>query len=784
MRAATTAAVAALLAAGGACPLLAAGGTGPKSVALVLDTSRSMIENDPQRYTSEISQIVSDLLSDGDELTVVRMPKDGFFYTPDCSEGVTPALARTSAGADRLGFKRSLDALVRYDTGTFFAAPIRTAIAALRRHPDRPRLLLVVADSGGLGDCETALTRELSALERDGATLAAINLGGDAGAFDRNPAFGLTASARDAEELIAAVARVYQRFLGGRQVATGNARGKVQVEIAPAVREAFLVFAADGPLGVVSEAAGNPGAHTVDLDFRGGGGAQGLDGRQREYRIVRLQRPNAGRWTFEASGLTSQAGWMLIQDSAVGVRLVSSPTVTAGMAATIEAQLVDEETGAAITDSSFLQGLGMTAQIEGRNVTLRDDGQGGDRLAGDGIFSTAVEMNRLGQHEIPVHLASSLLDRDRTLGLEVAASSWELRVSSPAVAEAGSPVELAVETVPIGRAEALKAPERIDVTAAGQVVQLTSSPARKGLYTGSWVPAEPGTVTLEYQPVGGSAALPVSATMTVNSVLKLGPAQPVTLVPVQAHGEATGELALARATVHGTFVLEASSDFARRRALLEIDPGSGWVALGATPVPLELGSGRPAIWRLRLRAAACPEPASAGDPFVIHLVQRGGSARLSIPLAVVIEPEPWWICWWPVLALALAGLAAAVVIHGFVSPSRFAPRLGVLLSPELDLGEGFFHPIRGTRGSGSGFYRDATVFVCGDYRLSGRTDGAVARLRADGRGVRIRTVPGATLLRQNADGGWEALPEEETSLRLGALYRNDLATLFFEVRHG
>jgi hypothetical protein len=782
---AAPAALAILLVLGAARPVLGgATRVGPKSVALVLDTSRSMIENDPQRYTLEISQILSDLLDDGDELTVVRMPTAGLLRQVTCADGVTPSLALASEGSDRAGFKLRLGELVRYDTGTFFAAPLRTAMAALRRHPERPRLLLVVADSGGLGNCEAPLTRELLSLAREGATLAAINLGGDAGAFDRNPAFHLTTAVRDAEELIAAVARVYQRFLGGRQVATGNARGQVEVEVAPHVREAFVVFAADGPLGAVSQAGGNPGAAQVELNFRGGGGARGLDGREREYRIVHLLRPDPGRFRFEASGLATEAGWMLIQDSSLGVRLSSSPTVAAGAATTIEVQLVDEETGAVVADSTLVPGLSMTVEVEGRSVTLRDDGGGGDRAAGDGVFSSAFALDRLGRHELAVHLASDQLDRRRTLGLDVVEGGWQLRVATPPAAPAGSPVELSVEAVPVGSAARLTAPKRVEATVAGEVIALMSSGAGDLRYSATWVAAEPGAYAIEYRAVGGSEAPPVSAPLAVSGVLVFGEAKPVVLPPVGPEGEAVGELALTGSTVRGTFVVEATSEFARRRATIEIDPGGGWMPLGETPVALDLRADGPAAWPVRLRTASCPAATAASEPFTIRLSQRGGGGEKVVPLSVTIQPESWWVCWWPLLALLAVALAAVVVIHGYVSPSRFAPRLGVWLSPELDLAEGFFHPIHGTRGTGSGFYRDAAVYICGDYRLSARSGGAVARLRADARGVQIRPAHGAALFRQTADGRWEALPAGETASRLGALYRNDSASLFFEVRHG
>jgi hypothetical protein len=129
-------------------------------------------------------------------------------------------------------------------------------------------------------------------------------------------------------------------------------------------------------------------------------------------------------------------------------------------------------------------------------------------------------------------------------------------------------------------------------------------------------------------------------------------------------------------------------------------------------------------------------------------------------------------------------VAGGVVVHGFVSPSRFAPRLGVMLSPEEDLNEGFFHPLRAQRGSGAGFYRDARVYVRPDYRLSASPQGALARLRADRAHVRVQPLPGASVYRQTADGRWEPMPPDESLARFGLLYRNESGSLYFEVRNG
>ncbi len=658
-----------------------------RRVAIVVDTSGSMTGSDRPRYTVQISQILGDLLAQEGELAVVRLPLSG-----SCSDGPTESLVVRLEAAGPAGFKRALDQRIEYGGDNHFAAPLRTAIATLGQDPAAERLLLFIADSGGLAACATPLTQELVAFRATGALVAAINLGGTAGAFEHNPGFELTTAALDAEQLIAAVATVYQRFLGAKRVQTGQVGGPIEVEVAPYVERAFLVVAADGPLPPLAPGAGNPTAKAVDLDHRGGGETRGLDGQLRGYRIIRLERPGAGTWTFEAPGLAAKAGWMLLQESALALRPSGSPQLVQGQPTPLEVELFDHGTGQRVTDPGALAGLSVRLELDGQVVELRDDGSGSDRQAGDGLFTASPILTESGRHRLPLHLESELLDRSFDIEVEVV--------------------------------------------------------------TGS---------------------------------LAFGPATPVHLGPVGRGGEAPGALELQAAEVRGSFELEVTTDFDLERSWLEVDTGSGWVPLGGGGVALRLAETGPRTWPLRLRVGECPEGASRQRPFAIRLEAAGapgGAQTLTVPLTVEVIADPWLRCWWPVLAALLGALLCAVIVYGFVSPSRFPPRLGVVLSPEMDLTEGFFHPIRAQRGSGSGFFRDARIFIRPDFRLSASPTGALARLRAHGPQVRLQPLHGNTVLRLGAEGTFEPLPPEEVSARFGVIYRNELGNLYFEVRNG
>lgn len=758
-----------------------------RHVAILLDTSGSMVSNDQPRYTVQLSQVLSDLVDQGDELNVIRMQDNPF-----CWAGASSSLVLTLDPADRDGFKRRLDAEIQYVTGTYFAGAIRTAVRVLPDDPAKQRMLLIIADSGGLGSCESQLTGELLGLKKKGVTVAAINLGSSSGAFDSNPAFDFTTAALDSQGLIEAVAQVYQRFLGSKKVQTGRVQGPIQVEIAPLVEEAFLVVAADGPLPAIEQGTGNPRADSVDLNHRGGGQTPGLDGRTRVYRIVRLQRPSAGRWTFTVPGLSDTAGWMLLQDSSVALRLVSSPDIPKGASIPLEVEVYDQKTGQRVTDPSVLPGLRVTMEVDGRQVTFHDDGTNGDRQPGDGVFTATPTFDRVGPQNLPVRMESDALDRTVTIETRVVEAAWSLTVKTPPRAQVDKPVLLSVELKPVGDASSLKPPQRIDALTGGPALELRDDGAqgdqRAGdrVYSQRWAPSRVGKLDIDYHPVGGSLATRAAAPLQVLGELDFGKPSPVRLGQARSETEVSDRLDLGTAKVRGEFEVKVSSSFALDRTALEIDLGKGWVPLDREPRVLRLTEGGPRTWPVRLRVGECPQGNPASRSFEIALeatAADGRPLRAVAPLQVEVVEDPWLHCWWPVIAAGLGLLLASVIVHGYWSPSRFPPRLGVVLSPEEDITEGFFHPIRAQRGSRSGFYRDARIYILQDFRLSAKPRSALVRLRADARLVRLQPANGCALWRQNAEGAWEQVAPGESTARFGDLYKNDTGTLFFQIRN-
>lgn len=270
------------------------------------------------------------------------------------------------------------------------------------------------------------------------------------------------------------------------------------------------------------------------------------------------------------------------------------------------------------------------------------------------------------------------------------------------------------------------------------------------------------------------------------SSLEFGPAAQIAFEEAGSRGESAGRLDLSAAHVEGSPVIRARTNLDLRGVTLQIETAGGWVQLGSQPVPLAYSPGSALQWPLRLQVGDCPAAHPSEPPFILlESTGKGGrTARLQIPLSIRIRPDPWLHCWWPLLAAVSAALLTGVIAYGFISPSRFAPRIGVVLSQEEDMAEGFFHAIRAQRGSRSGLYRDARIYIHPNFRLSGKAAGALARLRAGNSQVRIQPQPGVSVQRRTIDDQWEALPSGESPARMGTVYRDEMGTIFFELRTG
>jgi hypothetical protein len=765
-------------------PALAQSGSG-RHLAVVLDTSGSMDGNDRPRLAVQTIKILADMLRPTDRMSVVKMPRRG-----GCGRQPDASLVIDTDAAGVAGFKSKLEQL-RNNTSTEYSVPLATAQQLLDASSAAQRLLIVIADASS--DSCIHSQQILDALRADGVFTAGVSVGTGRALPQR---YDTTATVQDASQLLTAVGGIFQQFLGAKAPGSGQlspSAARISAEVAPFVAEAFVLVAAEGAVGSIAPVAGNPAAAGVDASYRTGE-TRGIDKRERGYRILRLERPNAGIWRFDVGGLTSSAGWFLIQDFSVSMRLTPPATVAQGAETALTLELIDDGTGQRIDRPDRIQGLEISTTIDGTQYRFRDDGSGGDQQGDDGVMTALVKFMTPGQAQIPLRLISKYLQDQATHQTMVVEASWALEVQTPAQSFVGAAVPVTIKPVPVGTAAVLKPPALVRARfATGQTMLLRDdgqdgdAQAGDGLYTRNWTPAQVGSVQIDYQAEGGGKAGDASGTVQVLGTIGFGKPGTLELGRLTSDSEGQGSLDLGFIELTGEFPIRLSSDFSHHSSSLEIDLGQGFVPLNRGRLDLALREDGNRQWTVRLRVARCPsavEPERAGFVTVEATDHQGQPLRADVPIRVEVIKDSWLTCWWPVIAAVLLTALAIFILYGIISPARFPRSFGVVISPEADMDEGYPFNIRSQKGAGAGFYRDARIYITSDYQLSPSPRGALARLRADRLGVFMQPLPGNVVLQLDADDEWENMStEQETRVRFSRLYKNAAESLFFELRN-
>jgi hypothetical protein len=179
-----------------------------------------------------------------------------------------------------------------------------------------------------------------------------------------------------------------------------------------------------------------------------------------------------------------------------------------------------------------------------------------------------------------------------------------------------------------------------------------------------------------------------------------------------------------------------------------------------------------------------PSSLAQGEAWLELRVARSTASdeRVTLKLRWSVQGLSFWQRWgWLILLLA-ALVTAAWLACGFILPRRFARTLALAFAPERqDLDEQTPQPLKQWRGVGIGFYRDARAFLHLDYRVTGRSDGAVGGLRALANGVLVLPVNGRSLCRETLEGDWDAVPPEGRRARAGDVYRVGERGPFFRI---
>jgi len=154
---------------------------------------------------------------------------------------------------------------------------------------------------------------------------------------------------------------------------------------------------------------------------------------------------------------------------------------------------------------------------------------------------------------------------------------------------------------------------------------------------------------------------------------------------------------------------------------------------------------------------------------------------IPIQLTWQVTGLSFWEKWGWLILTILAVLALLFIIAGIVTPQRFSGSLALVFVPERDeLDDQSPFPVKQWKGVGAGFFRNARAYLQPDFRLSGRSQGALAALIAEKGGCRV-VAKNSGLFRETIDGEWEPVPQDGRRARPGDVYRIGDKGPFFRV---
>lgn len=835
-----------------------------RDIVIIIDTSSSMSNNDPAFYTVQITQIIADLLDNSDNLYVITLARGG------CNAAPNPSLILPLR--NNPAFKQQLKRRIGYSGNNHFGTPVRTAIHVLNNNPLHAKLLLMLADSGGLGGCNKVLTEALLELRNQGVIIAAVNLGSSAGAFDKNPAFNFAIPALNVEQLLQSVATIYQKFIGVTNVLTGSINSRnnnIYFFLPPLIKKAFLIVAVDGEIQENPILISKLKAKNINFQYAQGETYGKGKHNLRQYKIILIEEPESGDWHFKVPNLIPNAAWMVIQESSLSLRLRSSLDMAAHEKQIIELELYDTITNKRVTDPNAIRGLSLFFRVDGRAYPIYDNGQNGDKKSGDGIFSTAVTFEEKGQRKASIMLNTDSVEKVFNFDINIIDYKGYMDIISPKGKVVGDTIDFVVEV----KSKEKILPDYINVLKDNNVV-IRLEKNSKNQFIGSWQTKDKNTIQLLLQPVGAliqpksfiinienipwqvqhisnpkllfqksteiqlkintqaqfmpnkitlfyhqqavaeltrSSSNIFTGSWRVEALDMLGEInltiqtdnnalvgdksisfqvvshanfieQTISFDSIQGNAQAESLLDLSQSAIKGRLTAYLESTFTVQGAKLQIQTEKGWQNL---PTEVLLQQGDLLQFPLRIKTSSCPNSVNPQDNYLLKITaqnEQQDNFTMDAALEITIQKHSILYCLLIYLILASIILLVLFIIYGIVSPINFSKNIGLIISPEEDINEGFFYRIRDQRGSKSGFYKNACIYLASDYRLIHKATNSIAKITA-AQGFLYIQATNAGILKQTLVGDWEDIGNKKVKVRLGVLYKDQAETIFFEFRN-
>ncbi len=414
-------------------------------VVVIVDTSTSMVEEgmDPQWASLLVTKLFTDIVP-GD-LAVVRLldlkaDQDLLLrretgVTEPCAEDPTKQCEVVEPASDwqqdardkKLGalvrpargdaaFKQELEShLERRINNSLFFLAFRSAQGVFDEHradagrpAGIPQTVLWLSD--GRAREPDGVRQAIRDLMAEKVAVEAIVFGRGDTSLARSAGLEVRQVSNPAE-IMKAFAGAFRRVVQAPYEIDNLVASRPRFEMEKNVDEAWVVVYGDASLGEV-ELDGPAGVVRTDhaADRWTSAGA---------YRVAYLKRPPTGTWTVRAAGGGGGVAYAVVQRSALTPALLEPSSATSGLEVPLVAGVRAGLEGELLADTELLRDLELTAELQGQTVTLRDDGNAGDAVAGDGRYTALVTFRGSGRVPVTLRLSGPVVDRSVVAEVEI-----------------------------------------------------------------------------------------------------------------------------------------------------------------------------------------------------------------------------------------------------------------------------------------------------------------------------------------------------------------------------
>ena len=783
---------------------------GDHHVAMVIDRSCSMDNNDPGWNAVLAPAMLGDILGERDRLEI-------FPQAQSCSsnggEFLTGAAAVERDPRKVSAFKESLLSLP--DQSSWQPA-MDAAVGSLERYQSMfERRTFIIVYDGGRDICDqTGFRSNLETLAKIGAQSFVLGMGASARGKQLTGAFGAdhTYPVNDTGEVLLAYANVFRKAFGAHKLPQGVGNPDFTVSVDPGATEAWVVAAADGEVRSVRAEKSNPGARRVTENVNGGWNIDSPDGR-RGYQVAHLEVPNPGRWSFNVEASVGAVNWLLLQRFDVSLDVTLSTIPVAGM----PVEVVVRPKGASAGSD-----LVVTASVRGQVVPCA-------RQA-DASYRCGVTFDSAGTEVLSVTAVSDTVEANATQLVTIEKTENGFDCSSLRDQTVGMGDQITVTSVYRNNGAAV-APEAAWVEAWGTRYALRDDGAAPdtapgdGVYSTQFVASQLGPVEIPFVASIAGKQYACRGSLVVQGWVHLAVATPpsVDVGPCNAESESlagpapegcrncgncTGalvELNLEGSESSSAYVLQfgLDRDLPTGLSLYVVSEGDRSRVRPGEPVDIRIDSVRGGVVPMFVCTNRCPAGGDYTPAAILQLRVDGGPKfgpqSIDVPIVLTVQPSSFWTCWGRVVLTAIAGVVGAVIVVGFVRPCRF-PRPGgvsrwrfpsraaVIPVADLERLHNEYKPLQRFT-AWTTWYRDEKLYIDAGRLISREARGALMEIhlhRRDGLPVawlrplgtsmwRVPLTPGMAQLPSNDGETYTPVPAEGEPLRLDCLYLDDEA---------